>query len=298
MPVESGATAWADVERGTVRGLVLDWFAEHRRDLPWRRSTPWGVMVSEFMLQQTPVSRVLGPWQEWMERWPAPDDLAAEEPGAAVAAWGRLGYPRRAQRLHRAAVAIAQQHGGQIPSSLVELRALPGVGQYTAAAILSFAHGGRAVVLDTNIRRLLARVESGVEFPSPAASQAEWRAAEAWLPDDAPTAALWAAASMELGALVCTARSPRCDDCPVREHCRWRAAGYPRHDGPPRRAQDWHGTDRQCRGVILDLVRHNPEGVRVELALNAWADRDQAERSLAGLLADELLRERDGRLVL
>lgn len=286
------------LDRDEVRRLVLAWFAENRRDLPWRRSTPWGVVVSEFMLQQTPVSRVLGPWQEWLERWPEPDDLAAEEPGAAVAAWGRLGYPRRAQRLHRTAREISARHGGRVPDTLEELRALPGVGQYTAAAIFSFAFGGRAVVLDTNIRRLLVRVEHGREFPPVSATAAEWREAEAWLPDDDPTAAAWAAASMELGALVCTARSPRCQDCPLAQHCAWRAAGYPRHDGPPRRGQAWHGTDRQCRGVILDLVRQNPDGVTVELALDAWADREQAERSLAGLLADELVRRRDGLLVL
>ena len=286
------------LDRDEVRRLVLAWFAENRRDLPWRRSTPWGVVVSEFMLQQTPVSRVLGPWQEWLERWPEPDDLAAEEPGAAVAAWGRLGYPRRAQRLHRTAQEISARHGGRVPDTLEELRALPGVGQYTAAAIFSFAFGGRAVVLDTNIRRLLVRVEHGREFPPVSATAAEWREAGAWLPDDDPTAAAWAAASMELGALVCTARSPRCQDCPLAQHCAWRAAGYPGHDGPPRRGQAWHGTDRQCRGVILDLVRQNPDGVTVELALDAWADREQAERSLAGLLADELVRRRDGLLVL
>ena len=275
-----------------IAAPLIAWYRANARDLPWRRPGfgAWGVLVSEFMLQQTPVVRVLGPWDEWMHRWPEPDDLAAEASGAAVAAWGRLGYPRRAQRLHRAAVAIAEDHGGRVPDDLDALRALPGVGQYTAAAILSFAFGGRAVVLDTNIRRVLVRVEKGQQYPPASATVAEWREAENWLPDDAARAASWAAASMELGALVCTARTPDCEHCPVADLCSWRALGYPEHDGPPRRGQAWHGTDRQCRGVLLDLVRQTPDGVQVDVALTAWADEEQARRCLDGLLADELVR--------
>lgn len=286
------------VDPRVVVDRVVAWYAVARRDLPWRRSTPWGVMVSEFMLQQTPVVRVLGPWQEWMRRWPEPDDLAAEPPGAAVAAWGRLGYPRRAQRLHRAAVEIAEHHGGRVPDNVEELRALPGVGQYTAAAIASFAYGRRAVVLDTNIRRVLVRVEHGRQYPPASATAAEWRDAESFLPDEPDRAALWAAASMELGALVCTARSPRCEECPVADLCAWRAAGFPAHDGPPRRGQAWEGTDRQCRGVLLEVVRQNPDGVAVDIALDAWPDREQGSRCLAGLLDDHLVTRRDDLLTL
>lgn len=285
-------------DRALVVRRTVEWFEHAARDLPWRRSTPWGVMVSEFMLQQTPVSRVLEPWARWMERWPSSDDLAQEESGAAVAAWGRLGYPRRALRLHQAATAIAKRHGGIVPATQDELLALPGIGRYTAAAIVSFAFGGRAVVLDTNIRRVLTRIEDGLEFPPVSPTAAEWRRAEQWLPDDEPTAARWAAASMELGALVCTARSPQCERCPVAELCRWNQLGRPAHDGPPRRGQAWHGTDRQCRGVLLDLLRQSPDGVAPEVALEAWVDRTQAERSLAGLLTDGLVHERGGLLVL
>ena len=143
--------------RQRVVADVTAWFAAHARPLPWREPdcTPWGVMVSEYMLQQTPVARVLPVWAAWLERWPTPAALAAEEPGEAVRAWGRLGYPRRAQRLHAAATAIRDEHGGEVPADFEALRGLPGVGEYTAAAIASFAHGRRHVVLDTNVRRVL-----------------------------------------------------------------------------------------------------------------------------------------------
>ena len=205
-------------------------------------------MVSEFMLQQTPVARVLPVHEQWLERWPTPGALAAERPGEAVRAWGRLGYPRRALRLHAAATAIVERHDGAVPDSYEDLIALPGVGDYTASAIAVFAHGKRHAVLDTNVRRVLARVASAQEFPGPSVTRAERSLAESLLPADDPTAATWSVALMELGALVCTAAAPRCDDCPVSDRCAWRAAGHPAYDGPPRRGQAWAGTDRQCRG--------------------------------------------------
>ncbi|WP_203568966.1 HhH-GPD family protein [Aestuariimicrobium ganziense] len=284
-----------------VVDAVLDWYDEHARDLPWRRPsrTPWGVMVSEFMLQQTPVARVLQPWQVWMERWPTPEALASEPSSSAVAAWGRLGYPRRALRLHQAAVAMVERHDGQVPSSLDDLRALPGVGDYTAAAVASFAFGQRQVVLDTNVRRVLARVASGREYPDSSPTRAERDLAESHLPADEARAARWSVASMELGALVCTARSPRCGECPVVGKCAWLAAGRPRHaDDPtarPRRGQAWEGTDRQCRGTLLQALRDGVGGWSTEELLALWPrDRDQAERSLKGLLDDGLAHESDG----
>ena len=267
---------------------LLGWFAREARDLPWRRdASPWAVMVSEFMLQQTPVSRVLPVYEAWVARWPTPAALAAESPGEAVRAWGRLGYPRRALRLHAAATAIVDRHGGEVPDSLDELLALPGVGAYTAAAVSSFAFGGREAVLDTNVRRVFARVVGGEQFPAATVTSAERDLAGALLP--VRDAHRWAAATMELGALVCTARSPRCDECPVADLCRWRAAGYPAYDGPARRGQAWHGTDRQCRGRLMAVLREAPGPVPKSALDLVWADAPQRERALDGLVADGLV---------
>ncbi len=269
---------------------ILTWYDAHARDLPWRAPGvgAWAVMVSEFMLQQTPVERVREPWRQWMERWPSPDALAAASPGDAVRAWGRLGYPRRALRLHQAARAIAEGFDGEVPSDRDSLLSLPGVGSYTAAAIASFAYGRREVVLDTNVRRVLHRVAWGQAQPPTAQTRAERDLGAAFLPADAPRAARWAVASMELGALVCVARTPRCPSCPVAERCAWRAAGYPASGGPPRRARSYDGTDRQCRGALLALLRSDDDPVPEEELTAAWPDRVQAERCLASLLADGL----------
>jgi A/G-specific adenine glycosylase len=280
---------------------VLDWYATSARDLPWRRpgATPWGVLVSEIMLQQTPVGRVLPIWTEWMTRWPTPRDLAAEPSGAAVRAWGRLGYPRRALRLHESARAIVDRHDGQVPSSYDALRALPGVGSYTAAAVASFAYRQRHAVLDTNVRRVLARLVEGKEYPATAQTAAEVRLAESLLPADPPVAARWSVAMMELGALVCTARTPRCADCPVAGSCAWRLAGRPAHDGPPRRGQTYAGTDRQCRGRLLAVLRESPGPVDKTAFDIVWADAVQRERALGGLIADGLVAPlTDGRYAL
>jgi A/G-specific adenine glycosylase len=269
---------------------LLRWYDEHARELPWRgvQASPWSVMVSELMLQQTPVARVLPVHAQWLERWPSPADLAAEPTGEAVRAWGRLGYPRRALRLHAAAVAIVEQHGGVVPESYDDLIALPGVGDYTAAAIATFAYGRRHVVLDTNVRRVLARTVGGVELPGPSVTRAERTTAAELLPDDEPTAATWSIALMELGALVCTAAGPRCDACPVADRCAWRAAGYPAYDGPPRRAQTWAGTDRQCRGRLLAVLRDSAGPVPAARLDAVWSDDAQRVRCLAGLVDDRL----------
>lgn len=269
---------------------VCRWYLENARDLPWRRAdrTAWGVMVSEFMLQQTPVARVLEPWHRWLERWPTPADLASDPPGEAIRAWGRLGYPRRALRLHAAAVAIVERHDGQVPVDRDQLRALPGVGDYTAAAIASFAFGAAYPVLDTNVRRVLARAVTGLAYPANSITRTERELGEAILP--AREAALWAAASMELGAMVCTAQAPRCGRCPIVPRCAWVAAGRPPHDGPPRRGQTYAGTDRQVRGRLLQVLRESDDPVPKERLDLVWDDQTQRERALTSLVTDELVR--------
>lgn len=270
---------------------ILRWFDSAARDLPWRHPDAggWAVLVSEVMLQQTPVARVLPAYAQWMARWPVPGALAAEAPGEAVRMWGRLGYPRRALRLHQAAIAIERDHDGVVPADPAALRALPGVGEYTAAAVAAFAYGRRAVVLDTNVRRVLGRALTGAEHPAAGVTAAERQLADAVLPDDGATAARWSVAVMELGALVCVARSPRCGGCPAREHCAWRLAGYPAHSGPPRRGQAYAGTDRQCRGRILALVRDAEGPVDPDLVRSVWDDAGQRERALASLVDDGLV---------
>lgn len=227
-------------------------------------------MVSEFMLQQTPVARVLPVWETWMQRWPTPADLANEPVAEAVRAWGRLGYPRRALRLHAAAVVIAEQHGGQVPGTEPELLALPGIGTYTAAAIACFAFGVPTVVVDTNIRRVHARLVSGKALPEQNQNAAELALAARLLPSsdasDPGSAALantWNIGVMELGALICTARSPRCEDCPVMEQCAWISAGRPEPHYVPK-GQPWHGTDRQVRGAMMAVLRHSTLPVHPE----------------------------------
>jgi A/G-specific adenine glycosylase len=273
-------------------GPVTDWYATAARELPWRRpgTSPWAVMVSEFMLQQTPVARVLPVYDSWLERWPTARDLAAEPSGEAVRAWGRLGYPRRALRLHACAVAITEEHGGVVPDEYDTLRALPGVGDYTAAAIASFAFGRSHAVLDTNVHRVLGRAVAGTEFPAPTVSRAERELAGSLVPRRHPE--VWAVAVMELGALVCTAANPACESCPIVAACAWHRAGRPPYDGPPRRGQAYDGTDRQCRGRLLAVLR-DADGVVPRSRLDAaWPEPVQRGRALAGLLDDGLVVER------
>ncbi|TWP34722.1 A/G-specific adenine glycosylase [Leekyejoonella antrihumi] len=270
---------------------VLRWYAAAARDLPWRRAdaTPWGVYVSEIMLQQTPVSRVEPVWHDWMHRWPTPADLAAESPGEAVRAWDRLGYPRRALRLHAAAVAITEQHNGVVPESFDQLLVLPGVGTYTAAAVSAFAFGIRVPVVDTNIRRVHARLVGGVAQAAASLTAAERDLAAELLPEDPSEAATWNVAVMELGALVCTARAPRCGACPVADRCAWQLAGAPAYDGPARRGQKWAGTDRQVRGRLLRTIREADGPVERPALDVVWHDQTQRERALSSLVEDGLV---------
>ncbi|MGP3634374.1 A/G-specific adenine glycosylase [Streptomyces sp. 24-1644] len=285
------ATTSTPTPPASLHTPVIGWFEQHARDLPWRRpeAGAWGVMVSEFMLQQTPVSRVLPVYEQWLARWPRPADLAADAPGEAVRAWGRLGYPRRALRLHGAAQAITERHGGDVPSEHNQLLALPGIGEYTAAAVASFAYGQRHAVLDTNVRRVFARAAAGIQYPPNATTAAERKLARALLPEEDERAARWAAATMELGALVCTAKNEDCSRCPISGQCAWLLAGKPAHQGPPRRGQTYAGTDRQVRGRLLAVLREAVAPVGQSALDAVWDEPVQRARALDGLVADGLV---------
>ncbi|GED99042.1 A/G-specific adenine glycosylase [Gordonia crocea] len=275
---------------------VLSWFDRHERDLPWRRpeASAWHVLVSEFMLQQTPVARVLTPWTEWVRRWPTPADMAAASGADVLRAWGKLGYPRRAQRLHTCAKTIAAQHDNVVPDNVETLLALPGVGEYTARAVACFAYGRAVPVVDTNVRRVIARACHGLaDAPGPRRSDLDDALAIAPRTPDgglAPSAPRFSAAVMELGALVCTARNPRCDHCPIAGDCAWNAAGRPAAPAVVKRTQRYEGTDRQARGRLLDVLREHPDPVDRSRLDAAWTrDPGQRSRALDSLLVDGLV---------
>lgn len=256
------------------------------------------MLVSEVMSHQTPVARVAPIWIEWLGRWPTPAALAAAAPGEVVRAWGRLGYPRRALRLRECAQVITAAHGGQVPSSYDELLALPGIGPYTAAAVAAFAFDRSVAVVDTNVRRVLARVLTGSATAAPAVTTGERRLAEDLLPADASRAPVWSVALMEFGALVCTARSPDCAHCPIAASCAWLRSGRPTSTGPGPRRQAWHGTDRQLRGVLVQTLREDPDPVsldRLRLAAAACLGQEpsaleaQLGRCLDSLVHDGLV---------
>jgi A/G-specific adenine glycosylase len=242
-------------------------------------------MVSEYMLQQTPVNRVLPKWDEWMKRWPTPKDLAKASPAEVITAWGRLGYPRRALRLHAAAQIIAEDFNNQVPEDPTILQTLPGIGEYTAAAIGAFAFEKQTLVMDVNIRRLLTRIIDGNEHPKPAPTVKEKASRLALQPPK--NAHTWAAATMELGALVCTSINPICEQCPVIGQCNWRKNGYPKTD-LVRKSQDWHGTDRKCRGTIVQALREN-ESLTESAIKKLWPDESQVEKALKTLQEDLLI---------
>ncbi len=267
---------------------IIDWFKKNKRDLPWRKTDPWGILVSEIMLQQTPVQRVLPVYNEWMKRWPTAAQLAKASPAEVITAWGRLGYPRRALRLHECAKVITNEYNGVIPNTESELRKLPGIGEYTAAAMVAFAFGGSSLVLDINIRRLFSRLYKGEESPTSAPTKAERIEYAQYVPKKNPH--LWAAATMELGALICTAKNPVCGRCPVADQCQWRSLDYPASTRV-KRTQTWHGTDRQCRGTVVQALRDNSVLTKREILL-LWDVPSQVEKAILTLLDDGLIEER------
>lgn len=277
---------------------LLDWYRKEQRDLAWRRPgvSPWQILVSEFMLQQTPVARVEPIWLAWIERWPTPSATAAAGAADVLRAWGKLGYPRRAKRLHECATVIATEHDDVVPSDVDTLLTLPGIGAYTARAVACFAYRQRVPVVDTNVRRVIARVVHG-RADSPA-SVRDLDDVAALLPEG-PEAPTFSVALMELGATVCAARAPRCGLCPL-SVCAWRSNGFPPATEPVRRAQRYAGTDRQVRGRLMDVLRGNNSPVsRAQLDVVWLTDTAQRDRALDSLLVDGLVEQTaDGRFAL
>lgn len=286
------------ISRSSLLQLLQPWYEEHARDLPWRRPEfdAWGTLVSEVMLQQTRASRVAVEIDRWLERWPGPRDLADAPTHEVLRQWGTLGYPRRALRLQDTAVAIVERHGGVVPGDVRELLALPGIGDYTARAVAVFHFGDRHPVVDTNVRRVIARAVHGQGEAGPAAKR-DLADVEALLPEGREDAALVSIALMELGALVCTARAPKCDECPLLSACSWVARGKPEFTGrrAPKQAR-FEGSDRQARGRILRALRESDIPIPVADFVLVWSDDPQRERAIESLKRDGLAVQEDDEL--
>jgi len=276
---------------------LVPWYREHARALPWRADGygAWGVLVSEFMLQQTPVARVIPLLEAWLARWSSPTALAADPPAEAVKAWANLGYPRRALWLHRAAAEIRDRHDGIVPRDVDALLALTGIGDYTARAVAVFAYGDRHPVVDTNTRRVMARALDGVAHPA-APRPADLDRMADLLPEARDEAAVMNAAVMELGQTICTARSPECDACPVRHACAWFAAGRPATPDTRRKQARYEGSDRQARGAVLRELREAAHPIAQPRVLVDWHDAAQRDRAILTLLDDGLVETTDGAL--
>lgn len=274
----------------TVQSALTRWFGKTARPLPWRESgvTPWQILVSEIMLQQTPAIRVAPQWLSWIARWPDAKSLANASPADAIRQWDRLGYPNRALRLRQTAQRIVEEHGGQLPRDEAELRKLPGIGEYTAAAILAFAYEQRSVVLDTNVRRVITRVWHGRERQPATLGSEERTFAEGLVPSTAKAAARWSAAVMEFGAVICTAKKPQCSHCIIKNECAWRLAGFPASEIHTRK-QQFHGTDRQVRGIIMQALKTATKSLAMSDLELVWQDSQQVHRALDSLVSDELV---------
>jgi A/G-specific adenine glycosylase len=275
---------------------VLAWGDRHLRALPWRATRdPWAVLVSEVMAQQTGVDRVVAYYHAFLHRFPTPAACAAQSAGEVVRTWAGLGYNRRAVNLHRCARAVVARHGGVLPADLTALLALPGIGPYTARAVLAFAFEQPVGVVDTNVGRVLARWEGRSLRPGEAQA-----VADGLVPAAGHRSWAWNQALMELGGTVCRRRRPRCAECPVRAWCGWVAAGLAAPDpadgsagvstGQPR----FEGSDRQGRGRLVDALCRGPLPLGDVAAVAGWPDDPaRADRVTVGLL-DDGLAVRDG----
>ncbi|WP_119698184.1 A/G-specific adenine glycosylase [Microbacterium halotolerans] len=283
--------------QSAITEALLPWYRTNARALPWRADGfgAWGVLVSEFMLQQTPVARVIPLLDAWLSRWPTPTSLADEAPAEAVKAWSNLGYPRRALWLHRAAVQIRDHHDGVVPRSVDTLLSLTGVGDYTARAVAVFAYGDRHPVVDTNTRRVMARAIDGAAHPAPP-RPADLDQMAALLPASHAEAAVMNAAVMELGQVTCTARSPACGTCPIADACAWHAAGRPETPDTRRKQAKYEGSDRQARGAVMRELRGATSPIAQQRILADWHDAAQRDRAVLTLLDDGLIESTDGEL--
>ena len=274
-----------------MQSEIIEWFNTNQRELPWRAKgfSPWGTLVSEFMLQQTPVSRVIPKLEEFLDRWPTPEDLAGSPQSEIVRLWSNLGYPRRALWLHGCATEIVKRFGGVVPRHIDDLLSLPGVGPYTARAVAVFAYGEHEPVVDTNIRRVIARHNHGNADQGPVSTSKDLADMAALLPSPELSPA-FNAAMMELGAVVCTARNPSCEVCPISDTCLWRKQGYPEHVGPRKTVQKkYEGSDRQARGAVMKALRESHTAVTAEELSAIWPDAAQLGRAISGLLQDGLI---------
>ncbi len=275
-----------------MQSAVLDWYAANGRDLAFRRTAaPWSVLVSEVIAQQTQAARAAAAWTRFIEQFPTPARLAAASPATVIRAWRGLGYDRRAIALRAAAIRIVEDHGGRVPSTFAELVELPGIGPYTARAVLAIAFNQPVAALDTNIRRVIGRAFLGGESaPPPRALQA---AADGFVPRD--RAAMWTHALMDVGAASCRKRDPRCDSCPLAAYCRYLAAGRPAPLGPGRirAAKPFPSTSRWLRGRILDRLRDAPDGAWLDLSGGIGEHDAERTRTEVENLAREGLLELD-----
>ena len=283
-----------------LHSALLGWYAANARGLPWRRtSDPYAILVAEVMLQQTQVDRVAPKYDEFLEAFPTLEALASATPGDVIRIWAPLGYNGRAVRLHRLAQRVVEEHGGRLPESIAELRRLPGIGPYTAAAVACFAFGAAVPVLDTNVYRVLSRVAFGVNPPDKRRIGA---LAQRWLPEQG--ASEWQQGLMDVGATICTVAKPRCSLCPLRPHCK--AAPYLQGGGQRRLAEasvpytpkqaPFAGSSRYYRGRIVQALRRLPAGAGVGLAELGVLVRPGYEPDSHGqwLLALLAALERDG----
>ena len=269
---------------------MLAWGDAHRRDLPWRRARdPWAVLVSELMLQQTQVARVVPRFARFLDRFPTVAACASSRVADVVEEWAGLGYNRRAVDLHRAAVAVVDRHGGAVPRDLAALVALPGVGQYTARAVLTFAFGDDVGVVEVNTARVLARAFAGRRL--------ERSEAQALADGLVPAGAGWAwnQAMIDIGATLCGKSATNCSGCPLLPSCAWAAAGHASPDpaigsaGEGTRQSAFAGSDRQGRGRLVDALRQGPVAPADVAAAAGWpGDVARARRIATGIVADGL----------